>query len=389
MGSSKRLKIIQVTTFFTPVVGGVETQVEDLCRQLQAEGHEVEVLTTDSGRAGVRLTRESKDQEIGGIKVTRVRSFFSFSQFHRFAPGFFSELMKRDFDVVHVHGLRKLELFLALLAAKLKRKRIVVSTHNPFTTVGRGRLSKLLIILQDLFLGAPFLRFVDKYLLLGESEKVVLRRFGIKDKQMQVVGNAINAEFFQKVEVNREEFLAELEVSQRKQWQLVVLMVGRLNVVKGFQYLREAVAELDHCLFILVGGDDGYGAELRRLYADMDNFVLIDNFISRADLLRYYAAADVFLLPSVHEPFGIVLLEAMAQGKAVLATDNGGPVEILGQGEFGRLLRAPDESAWTQNLQDLNDNPDKLGSLQRKAKTRAKQFKWEEILPLYLKAYKS
>ncbi len=409
---NKKLKILQISTFFHPVIGGVETQVEDLSKQLIKKGHQVEIITTDSDRNGKKINRQAIDSKVSGIKVSRVKTWFSFSEFHKFAPGFWNAIKNKEFDIIHIHGLRKFEMYIALFIAKLKRKKIVVSTHNPFTVKKRSKKMKIFIFFHDLFLGIIFMRFFDHYFLLCKSEKKFLKRFGISENKMSITGNAINDQFFidknthnnnqsnsfkfsslSKQKLHEfQEFLEKFNLSPKKHWQAVVLCVGRLEERKGFQYLEEAVKELDRVIFLIIGGDNGYLNELKKTYMDYDNIIFTETFLSRDQLIQYYRQADIFALPSEHEPFGIVLLEAMAQKCAAIATIHGGPSEILKEdiqgNEYGILLDPEKKKLWKDIISNLISNPDNLIKWQEKAYQRALQYSWENILPKYLKIYK-
>ncbi|MFW5702754.1 MAG: glycosyltransferase family 4 protein [Candidatus Dojkabacteria bacterium] len=365
------MKILQLTTFFYPVVGGVETQVADLSQQLSQAGYQVSILTTTATHNDNSL--QAGSEVIFGlenISLHRVKSWLSFTRYHRFAPGVLGYLLKKDFDIVHVHGIRKPEAYLALFAAKLKRKRIVVSTHNPFTTVERSLMHKIFIFLHDALVGFWLMRFFDHYFLLSSSEIAHLKKFGISEGKMSVVGNAVSQEFFQDGIVNSE-------------GSLTCLSVGRLHKNKGLANLELAVAQNPEVKFQIIGGDDGELSSLRKIFQGRNNVDLPGVFYSRTKLLDLYKNADIFLLPSLHEPFGIVLLEAMASSCAVIATNQGGPVDILAGGEYGLLLDPRDQQAWADSISSLKNDEKKLRNLQEKARQRAIDYTWEKILPIY------
>ncbi len=391
------MKVLMLTTFYHPVVGGVETQVHDIAGGLMVAGHEVQILTSDAGRGGSRLPQNLLgENKIEGISVVRVSMATSISQFHKLVPAFWPELMKLDYDLVHVHGIRKSEVYMALVAAKLRGKRIVVSTHNPFTTVGRSFFMKLLILLHDLTFGVLLMRFVDKYFLLSATEKTVLRRFGIADSKLVVVGNSLSGEFYQDPELSRKQILEGLPTEfSAKNWEHVALSVGRLNPVKGFEHLLHSAKNNPQVLFIILGGDDGSLVELQKIFSGMTNVYLPGEFLPRRELISYYAAADVFILPSLHEPFGIVLLEAMAQGCAIIATDCGGPAEILqknaghksGGAKYGLLVPTEDGVAISKALGELISDPLKLDKYKTLAKERSKDYRFNEAINIYLSSY--
>lgn len=404
-------KILEVTTFFSPVVGGVETQVSDLSIQLIGKGYKVEVLTTNSNRGGGRklpasevIKVEQYDPVTLGsisnvpINVTRVNTWFSLSQFHKFAPGFLLKLWQRDFDIVHVHGIRKPELYWALLVAKLKRKKIVVSTHNPFTTVNRSLLMRLYIFLHDITFGVLLMRFVDKYVLLADTEIEVLKKFGIAESKMIVLGNALNPLFSSMLDESTD-LVDELKKTAKKllledlgnqfpsikntSWDAIVFATGRFNKVKGFQYLDLAAQESPGSLFVILGGDDGFGEQLQRQFVQSNNVVLLTEFVARKELARMFRAADLFVLPSLHEPFGIVIIEAMSQGCAIVATDSAGPRTITKNGKFGVLVPPANEAELSAAIKRLVEVKSDLKSYQQLSLKRAKDFTWNKILAKY------
>lgn len=386
------MKILQVSTFYEPTVGGVETQVADLSRELRAAGHEVTIATTDSGRGAVRLPVGSfVDSQ--GTQFRRFRTQLNLSQFHRLSFGLLSYMWQADYEVIHVHGLRKLELFGAIVIARiLRRKRLIVSTHNPFTTTGRGLFSRLVIALQDVFLGWPLYRFCQGFVLLSTSEIPITRRFGVAAGKLHVLANAVNADFFTPVtSAELQQWQTNLPSAWREFWQsgsgLKVLGVARLNRVKGFQHLLLAAQQLPDARFVIIGGDDGYLSELRALFAGQQNVLLTEAFLPRADLRFWYAAADVFVLPSEHEPFGIVLLEAAAQKAAIVAAASDGPRSLLEGTGAGVLVPAADPQALARALAELAGAPELRENYAERAYQLALKYSWSEILPKYLQIY--
>jgi len=94
----------------------------------------------------------------------------------------------------------------------------------------------------------------------------------------------------------------------------------------------------------------------------------------REDALAFIQAGDVFVLPSVAEPFGLVLLEAMALGKPVIATCAGGPREIVIEGETGLLVPPSQPPALAAAILDLLADPEKRGRLGRNGRRRYQEF---------------
>ena len=141
-----------------------------------------------------------------------------------------------------------------------------------------------------------------------------------------------------------------------------LLTVARLSAEKGHQHLLKAVDQLVHerahddLLWHIVGTgplEDDLRAEVSR--RKLTNHVLFAGF--QKNPYPYYRAADLFCLPSLHEAFGCVLVEALACGLPVLATDcPSGPREILNDGQYGQLVPPADSTALATAIEEFRAN---------------------------------
>jgi glycosyltransferase involved in cell wall biosynthesis len=379
------MKIFQITTFFHPVTGGVESAVYSLCTELIKRGHDVTVLTSDSAKTGPRISQHQSNYN--GIKVKRFFTLFSLSYYHKFYPGLFFYLLQHDFDVLHVHGFRKFETYIALFVGHLKKKKVILTTHNPFPTTSRSRLNNFFISLHDKTFGRWFVKKLDKLITLVPSEtKLFEKQFGVPAKKIVTIPNGLDVKFFEPG--NPEEFYKENNIDP-KQWDGIVAGCGRLTYAKGFQNLRTAVKELPRVLFFIAGGDDGYLTELKSLYLKSPNIIFNEKFLPPEKLNHIFAAADVFTFPSLHEAFGIVLLEAMAQGCPVISTDRGGPAEFLTK-DVGYLLDPTAEAEWKEKIGLLIGDAELRQKIGEHAKKFVRQYNWEvlaeQVEHIYIKS---
>ncbi len=169
-----------------------------------------------------------------------------------------------------------------------------------------------------------------------------------------------------------------------------ILGIGRHVPQKGFDVLLQAFARAGQTSHdLLLAGDGPERPALERL-ADALGLGDQVRFVGRADrptAVSLFAGCSFFVLPSRQEPQGIVNLEAMAAGKAVLASRVGGVPEIVQDGETGLLVPPEDACALAQAIDRLtDDNPlrQRLGAAGRE---RAKVFDWEAIADQYLGIY--
>lgn len=372
--------IIQVTTFFHPIHGGVEQQVLDLSKQLAKKGHTVEVICSDSTRTKKRI--KEKYGEIDGIKITRCRTWFSFSHFYKIYPKLFFLLLKRKFDIVHVHGFRKFEIYPALLAAKLKGKKIVVTTHNPFFTTSRNKLLQICVNIHDQTLGKIFTCFIDKIICLTNIEVQFVEKFNVNKEKIFVIPNGIRKEIFKKGDPKV--FFKKYQIPT-KEFKHIVLWTGRIHEVKGLENLETAVKQLENVLFVFAGPNDNASEKIKDLYKNSNNVIFTGRY-KNEDIVHAHAASDLFVLPSLHEAFGIVLLEAMAQGRPVISTNIGGPSEIV-KSEFGILQDPSDQWAWMLNIEKILNNKKLREHMSQSAIKEARKYRWSRLIDLVLNLY--
>lgn len=143
---------------------------------------------------------------------------------------------------------------------------------------------------------------------------------------------------------------------------LTLLSVSRLEAAerdnKGIAHVLEALPELRRQFpdlqYVIVGdGDDRPGLEQRARQLDLGNSVVFTGHVAQEEMVRRYAACDVFVLPSNQEGFGIVFLEAMAHSKPVVAARAGGAPEVVVEGETGLLVEHGNRAALVAALRSL------------------------------------
>lgn len=169
-----------------------------------------------------------------------------------------------------------------------------------------------------------------------------------------------------------------------------ILGIGRLVPQKGFDILLHAFVQADQTSHdLLLAGDGPERTALESLAADLGLGDRVQ-FIGRADrptAVSLFAGCSFFVLPSRQEPQGIVNLEAMAAGKAVLASRVGGVPEIVRDGETGMLVPAEDVPALAQAITRLAADAPLRQTLGAAGRERAKAFDWDAIAQQYLSIY--
>lgn len=182
-----------------------------------------------------------------------------------------------------------------------------------------------------------------------------------------------------------------------------IMFVGRIEPLKGIDTFIEAAArlrthhpaEMASASFTIVGGDPwakNRAAEMARLQGLRDELGVEDivGFVGAKNqnvLPNYYAAADVIVMPSHYESFGLVALEAMAMGRPVIASEVGGLAHLVVDGATGFHIPPKDPEALTRRICDLLFNPRLREMLGKQARSEAAKYDWsvisQEITSLY------
>ena len=163
----------------------------------------------------------------------------------------------------------------------------------------------------------------------------------------------------------------------------VLLFVGRIQPLKGLDLAVQALAEIDDAVLWAVGGPSGADgpAELERVQKLAGDLGVADRLLilpprPHHELADYYRAADVCLVPSLTESFGLVALEAAACGTPVVAASVGGLRSILVDGETGLLVEGRDPLEWATAVALLLDDRDLAASMGARATARSGRWSW-------------
>lgn len=204
--------------------------------------------------------------------------------------------------------------------------------------------------------------------------------FGLPSDKLVMVPNGVNTYCYNDIDSDLKNFRSKFALPEEK----IVLFVGRLVYEKGIHILINAVPKIlekVNAKFIIVGS--GYMKEqLLNIVRSMglEHKVLFEGFLDEQTLLKLQKCADVSVVPSLFEPFGIVALEAMAAKSPVVASDTGGLSEIIEHDVTGVKVypNNPDSLAWGITKVLLDENYRKR--IRENAYKRVQEkYNWEKI----------
>jgi len=380
------MKIIQVTQRFFPAIGGVETYVYNIAKKLVEKGHEVTVYTSDllKDNPQIRLLYSEKDK-VDGIRIRRFKAFRLLPEIEAstLMPSMITSLLKEEADIIHAHGYYYFPAYLAALARHITGIPLVLTTHS-----GPESRMPSLRKLYNQTVGKFCLKTTDQIISLTRRGAEYLTSIGARSEKISVIPNGVDTNLFSR-RTDGYSFREKYGIIGN-----VILFVGRLSKVKGLNYLIDAMPEIlnevPDAILLIIGPDFGLKTELRRRAKQLyiEKKVLFTGTLSGAELVDSYAASDVFVLPSIAESFGIVLLEAMAMGKPVIATDIGAARDLIQNGVNGFIIkpRRPDQIAKAVISLIKNRNlATKMGDINRKI---ASEYSWDNITQAISQVYR-
>ncbi len=367
------MKIALVSPYDFAYPGGVTNHISCLEHQLTLMGHEVKVIAPASSAVstfGDRFIPIGKPRPIptsGSI----IRITISL----RLASTIKAVLDRENFDIIHLH-----EPFMPMLCTAVLRfshttnigtfhafQRSVGYLGHPWSGYNFGRPISTMILERrarklngKIAVSKPAMEFASKYV----------------PGYYNIIPNGIDLAHFSPDVSPIDEFC---------DGKLNILFVGRLEKRKGLNYLLKAYKrvkeEFSNSRLIIVGP----GTRLRHKYekqvmrSALEDVAFV-GYVAYDELPRYYKTADIFCSPATgRESFGIVLLEAMAIGKPIVASDIDGYASVMTHGVEGLLVPPRDDKALAQSLISLMTDKSLRQQMGDKGRGKALEYSWEHI----------
>ena len=293
-------------------------------------------------------------------------------------------LRREDFDLLHAHWIVPNGVVASALS---KRIPLAVGLHGSD------------VFLAEKVLMRPFVHSLLRRtaLLTGCSPELVDRvaALGLAGDRCQVIPYGVDVEAFKPGKEGRVAWRQRLGIPTSAK---VILSVGRMATKKGYQVLipqlRRLLERNPSCHLVLAGGGDRL-EEFRRAASGFAARVHFPGVVLRQGLPSLYRAADVFVLPAVHDGSGNVdglpnvILEAMASGLPVVASGISGIPLAVGDGVTGLLVAEKDERALYNALERLLRNPEEARELGAAGRRKTEEeLTWDAVAARYRMAYR-
>ncbi len=384
------MKVFLLTNSYLPQLGGLEIAVYNIAHQLSQKGHRVTVVS------GTSAISYSKKMEEGGICVYRMpfilprivlrcgykRAVLSLLK-SIISPliipltliklGLIIKSIKPD--IVNLHYIAE-NAFFYLVVRKFLKSKFIVNIHGSDIDrcLQRSFFARWLtrITLKE----ADYVLSNSDYLLC--QAKKICPEVAVKSRRVE---NGIDLKRFDNFD-------------KYKNNSKYILSIGNISFNKGFDILIKAFNRVHFkCpdLNLLIVGEGSGKTKCEKIVSEfgIGDSVKFLGKIKHSKIPMFLRGCEIFVLPSRKEAFGIVLLEAMAVAKSIVATRVGGVPEVVKEGENAILVEPDSPEDLASGIINVLENPDLAERFGKKSKEIVKEFTWDKIVDKYIDVYKS
>ncbi len=230
------------------------------------------------------------------------------------------------------------------------------------------------VVLSKILFINLFLFSVKKIIFITATQKQSFKKFCLFKKTFDnksiIINNFIDSKLIKKSN------------TPRKNKRLKVMYIGRLTELKGFEDLIKVINEIDTDVTFTIIGD----GKLKGLIPKRKTVNHL-NYVANKELFLYYGAHEILILPSYSETFGMVILEAMARGLVVLASDLPAIREYFVDGRNGYLFPPGDTKKMKELIIYLKNNPKEIERISKNNLKDIWKFTAEKQIPKYMEVY--
>ncbi|MGB9775688.1 MAG: glycosyltransferase family 4 protein [Anaerolineae bacterium] len=373
------MRIAHVTATFPPYYAGTGLVCYHQAQGLARLGHSVTVFTAASPSGGESFPE--------GVSVRCLSPLFRVGN-APFLPGL---LGLRDFDIVHLHYPFIFGAEMVWLACSTRRVPYVLTYHNDL--IGNGMRRYLFdaytaMTAPVVFAGARRWLVVSwDHAASGRLAPLFRRRWA----DVVEIPNGVDTDLFHP-DVDGRSVRRRLGIPEPARVLLFVGALDRAHHFKGADYLLRAFARLQGPeVWLVLVGDGDLKPSLVALAAQLGvgERVRFVGTVPHRELPPFYAASDLVVLPSFPpESFGMVLIEAMACGRPVIAHDIPGVRTVVSTGKDGLLVRPGDMDDLVENMRALLGDPRRQSEMGQQGRAKVeRRYAWPRIIPRLLKLY--
>lgn len=371
--------------------GGMNVYVRELARELASLGCQVDVFTRNHDPDDPQVIPICEGARVihleAGPSASALDDLYSYTSIFAEAAEHFRREEGTEYEIIHSHywlsGIIAAELSVTWKAPHF------ATFHTLARTKQRARSGE-----QE-----SARRAASEQRIINNADAVVVstyieredigRLYGSNGTHIEVIPPGVDPSLFKPVDpVAARQSLGLPDVK-------TILYVGRVEPLKGLDILLRAMALLQatsDTRLLIVGGNPDEDAEWKRLNTlaanlNISDIVTFTGSVNQEQLPEYYSAADVFVLPSWYESFGLVALEAMSCATPVVASRVGGLTTFIDHGKTGYLVPWRCPEAFARSLETLLENPPLRRAMGAAARDTAERLSWSAMANKMLACY--
>jgi UDP-glucose:(heptosyl)LPS alpha-1,3-glucosyltransferase len=309
-----------------------------------------------------------------------------------------SLVRKREFDIIHSHtylGAFSADVvtshFCERECHRLEKDHTICMPHagiwQSFAALDDKLYRRLMVFAEGAAFGHKITRV--RIVVSQRMKSDFIYHYGDDAKDITVIPNGVDLEVFNPAikQLCRHSVRQKHSISDND---VLLMFAGSDWGRKGLRYIMEALSLLprsDVKLLVVGSGDEKFHSQLAESKQVRERVIFVSG---NTNIWEYYAASDIFVFPTLYEPFGLVILEAMASGLPVITSRIAGAAELINDGDDCLLLDDPtDVSALAEKINLLLSDPDLRDSMGRLARRTAEGFSWDRIAERTLQVYDS
>ena len=373
--------------------GGMSVYIREVARELGRRGHLVDVYTRIHDRTHGQVIEIGENARLIHLKAgeEEIPKLAIYDHLGDFACDLedFRKQNGLHYDLIHSH------YWLSGLAGKRLQQWWDVPHMIGFHTL--GAIKNAIGIGKDeseLRINAENELVKDCHRIIASTEKGkedLISYYDAAPETISIIPCGVNLDLFQPIK--REIARGQLGLNGNR----IILFVGRIVPLKGIENLLKAMAYLEskkRINLVVIGGDEHSRAEMQKL-KNLSRSLKIDESVTFLGLVKqemlpfFYSAADLCVVPSYYESFGLVVLESLACGTPVVATKVGGAESVIRNGETGYVVIDNDPRCLADKIALLLSASDGKTESAGSVRASVTKYSWSNITEAILAEYRS